>query len=143
MLMIDATRRRHDHAQLREHVDHIRLAAREIPTLSPDERSALAARIVDFLRGTLAPHAKEEEWGLYPEIARLLGNPRATATMARDHEAIRERTAELEIADPEDGPRLQELLYGLHALISVHLWKEEVEYLPLLEQSRAGSGVTG
>jgi iron-sulfur cluster repair protein YtfE (RIC family) len=135
MVMIEATRRRHEHVQLQDHVRQLRLAAREIPALSPEERRALVTRIVDFLHGTLARHAREEEWGLYPEIARLLGNPRSTATMARDHEAIRERVAALDVVNPADGAELQELLYGLYALISVHLWKEEVEYLPLLEES--------
>jgi iron-sulfur cluster repair protein YtfE (RIC family) len=34
--------------------------------------------------------------------------------------------------DPVDVARLQELLYGLHALITVHFEKEEEIYLPLL-----------
>ncbi len=133
--MTEATQLRHEHEYLQEHVAHIRLAACEIPALSPDERRAVVARILDFLQGTLLPHAEEEERALYPVIASLLGHPQSTAPMARDHEAIRDRVAALEIADPQDGARLQELLYGLHALISVHFWKEEVEYLPLLEES--------
>jgi hypothetical protein len=36
-------------------------------------------------------------------------------------------------ADLTDVARLQELLYGLHALISVHFEKEEEIYLPLLD----------
>jgi iron-sulfur cluster repair protein YtfE (RIC family) len=35
--------------------------------------------------------------------------------------------------DPGDIARLQELLYGLHALITVHFEKEEEIYLPLLD----------
>jgi hypothetical protein len=129
----EATRRRHEHEVLQEHVGHIRLAAREIPTLSLEERRLLISHMIDFLEGTLLPLAEREERTLYPAIAGLLGHSQSTATMVRDHEAIRERVALLELAAPEDVARIQELLYGLHALISVHFWKEEVEYLPLLE----------
>lgn len=45
--------------------------------------------------------------------------------MLHDHDAIVARTGELERADIEDVDTLQELLYGLYALISVHLRKEE------------------
>lgn len=123
-----------EHTHLREHVEQIRLAAREIPALSPEERAVVLERILDFLEGTLTPHAREEERSVYPVVARSLGSPLATATMARDHEAIRKWTAALEVAHPEDTAHLQEVLYGLYALISVHLWKEDVEYLPVLEQ---------
>jgi iron-sulfur cluster repair protein YtfE (RIC family) len=36
-------------------------------------------------------------------------------------------------ADRDDIARLQELLYGLHALITIHFEKEEEIYLPLLD----------
>ncbi len=132
--MTEATQRRHEHEVLQEHVQHIRLAAREIPALSPEERTAVVTRIVDFLHGTLLPHTQEEERTFYPTIARLLGHPQSTSTMARDHEAIRAHLADLQLAAAEDDARLQELLYSLYALISVHFWKEEVEYLPLLDK---------
>jgi iron-sulfur cluster repair protein YtfE (RIC family) len=132
-IMVEATRRRHNHAFLRESMDEMCRTARDIPALSPVERGAAVARIVEFLHTTLEPHAREEEEGLYPFVAQCLGDERATATMVRDHEAIRERVDALEFTDPQDGPRLQELLYGLYALVSVHLWKEEIEYLPLLD----------
>lgn len=124
---------RKEHAELREHVEHIRLAAREIPDLSPEERVELRARVLDFLSDTLVPHAKVEERVLYPEVARLLESPEATAPMVYDHLAIRTRIADLADADSNDTARLQELLYGLYALIKVHLSKEEELYLPLLD----------
>lgn len=125
---------RQEHAHLREHVDHIRLAARELPTVSPEERREILARILDFLRNTLLPHAEEEEQGLYAAVGEALGNPEATRPMTHDHIAIRARVIELGMIGSEDVDRLQELLYGLYALISVHFWKEEQLYLPLLER---------
>jgi hypothetical protein len=53
--------------------------------------------------------------------------------MVHDHEAIVERSERLAKTDLEDVDALQELLYGLHALITVHFEKEEEIYLPLLD----------
>ena len=128
---------RQDHQELGEHVAHLRLAARELPDLSIEERRALVGSIVDFLDGRLVPQAAAEEHTLYQAVADLLGRPDAIAPMLYDHQAIRQRIAELKAADPADLATLQELLYGLYALISVHFWKEEELYFPLLD-ARAG-----
>lgn len=53
--------------------------------------------------------------------------------MRHDHGAIRERIAALRQAELADTRQLEEVLYGLHALIIVHFAKEEEVYLPLLE----------
>jgi iron-sulfur cluster repair protein YtfE (RIC family) len=124
---------RQDHTELGEHVAHLRLAARELPDLSIEERGALVGSIVDFLDGRLVPHATAEEHTLYPAVAELIGNPEATGPMLYDHRAIRQRIAELKEVDPVNLATLQELLYGLYALISVHFWKEEELYFPLLD----------
>jgi hypothetical protein len=70
-------------------------------------------------------------------VARLLGDPRVTQPMVYDHDAIRQLTARLQDAGNQDVPLLQELLYGLHALITVHFRKEDELYLPLLEREQA------
>jgi hypothetical protein len=125
---------REDHAHLSDHVEHMRIAARELPAMSPQERRELIGRIVDFLRGTLLPQDDEEEHSFYLDVAQKLGHPEATAPMTHDHVAIRVWTVELSSTDPDEIDRLQELLYGLYALISVHFWKEEQLYLPLIER---------
>jgi iron-sulfur cluster repair protein YtfE (RIC family) len=133
---------RQDHSELGEHVAHLRLAARELPDLSIEERQTLVGSIVDFLDGRLVPHAAAEEHTLYPAVADLLGGPAAIAPMLYDHRAIRQRLAELKAADLADLATLQELLHGLHALISVHFWKEEELYFPLLDaQEQAGAPI--
>jgi len=124
---------REEHEQLLEHIEHIAEAARELPRLSDEEREALRARILGFLRGTLIPHAKAEEEVLYPEWAKLLGFADAAAPMIHDHEAIVARIERLERADIRDVDLLQELLYGLYALISVHFRKEEDLQLPAFD----------
>jgi iron-sulfur cluster repair protein YtfE (RIC family) len=124
---------REEHEQLLEHIEHIAEAARELPRLSDEEREALRVRILGFLRGTLIPHAKAEEEVLYPEWAKLLGFADAAAPMIHDHEAIVARIERLERADIRDVDLLQELLYGLYALISVHFRKEEDLQLPAFD----------
>ena len=124
---------RKEHEQLLEHIEHFAEAAREMPRLSGEEREALRQRILGFLRGTLIPHAKAEEEVLYPEWAKLVDFAEAAAPMIHDHEAIVARIERLERADVHDVDSLQELLYGLHALISVHFRKEEDLQLPAFD----------
>ena len=57
--------------------------------------------------------------------------------MVHDHEAIVARVERLEAADPSDVDTLQELLYGLYALISVHFRKEEDLQLPAFDAAPA------
>jgi hypothetical protein len=126
-----------EHELLLDGVEQIRLIAMDIASVGEEQRAQAQAEVVAFLRGTLIPHAKEEERELYPSVGRQLGHPDATAPMIYDHLAIGEHTADLAEADPADVARLQELLYGLYALIRVHFWKEEELYLPLVERAAA------
>jgi Hemerythrin HHE cation binding domain len=66
---------RREHRQLLSHIEHIGQAAGEVARLDHDERELLINRILDFLRGTLVPHAKAEEEVLYPEWASWLVLP--------------------------------------------------------------------
>ncbi len=125
---------REEHRHLLTHVDQIRAAGGEVIDLAPEERWALVGRVLEFLRKTLVPHAEWEEQVLYAAVGKVLGNTAATATMSRDHVAIRRMIDALAEADVSDVTRLQELLYGLHALILVHFEKEEEVYLPLLAE---------
>jgi iron-sulfur cluster repair protein YtfE (RIC family) len=124
---------RREHEALLEHIDHLAQAAREMPRLSEAERDRLRGRILHFLRGTLLPHAKAEEDVLYPEWAALVGFADAAVPMVHDHEAIVARIERLATADLSDIDTLQELLYGLYALISVHFRKEEDLQLPAFD----------
>ncbi len=124
---------RREHEALLVLIEHLAQAAREVPRLSDEERRTLVERILGFLRGTLLPHARAEEEVLYPEWARLVGFADAAVPMVHDHEAIVMRIERLERADPSDADTLQELLYGLHALIGTHFRKEEDLQLPAFD----------
>jgi len=124
---------RREHEELLSHIEHIGQAAREVAQLDRGERDLLVGEIVAFLSGTLVPHAKAEEEVLYPDWAKLVGFDDAAVPMVHDHEAIVERLERLEQTDIDDVAALQELLYGLYALISVHFSKEEEIQLPAFD----------
>jgi iron-sulfur cluster repair protein YtfE (RIC family) len=124
---------RREHEELLSHIEHIGQAAREVPRLDRGERELLVGRILGFLRGTLVPHAKAEEEVLYPEWAKLVGFADAAVPMVHDHEAIVARIERLEQADVDQVDTVQELLYGLYALIGVHFRKEEDIQLPAFD----------
>lgn len=124
---------RQEHEELRSHIAHIGQAARELPRLASGERELLVGRILGFLNGTLLPHARAEEEVLYPEWARLVGFEDAAVPMVHDHEAIVARIGRLARTDTDDVDTLQELLYGLYALISTHFRKEEDLQLPAFD----------
>jgi hemerythrin superfamily protein len=108
-----------------------------VPRLSTAEREVLVGRILGFLRGTLVPHAKAEEEVLYPEWAKLVGYEGAAVPMIHDHETIVAMIDRLERTDAKDLDALQELLYGLYALISAHFRKEEDLQLPAFDAAPA------
>jgi iron-sulfur cluster repair protein YtfE (RIC family) len=124
---------RQEHEALLSHIEHIGQAAREVARLDRGERELVVGRIVDFLRGTLVPHAQAEEEVLYPAWAKLVGFADAAVPMVHDHQAIVARIERLEQAEIDDLDTLQELLYGLYALISVHFRKEEDIQLPAFD----------
>jgi iron-sulfur cluster repair protein YtfE (RIC family) len=126
---------RKEHEALHAHIEHIAQAAREVAHLDPAEREALIGRVVGFLRGTLIPHAKAEEDVLYPAWADLIGFGDAAVPMVHDHDAIVAMIERLERADVRDVDTLQELLYGLYALVTAHFRKEEDIQLPAFDNA--------
>lgn len=124
---------RAEHRELIAHIEHLRQAARLVRGLDRVARTDLIAQVLDFLTGTLLLHAQAEERVLYPEWARLVGYPDAAAPMVHDHGAIASRIHQLQEADVADTATLEELLYELHALVSVHFDKEEQIQLPAFD----------
>jgi iron-sulfur cluster repair protein YtfE (RIC family) len=124
---------RREHAELHTHIEHIAHAAQEVPRLDDAERALLVGRILGFLRDTLVPHARAEEEVLYPAWAELVGYADAAVPMVHDHRTIVDWIERLERAEVEDVDTLQELLYGLYALIEAHFRKEEDLQLPAFD----------
>lgn len=113
-------------------LERIREAARVVPGLSPEERRSVITPIVIFMRERFLPRSNAEEAAIYPKLARAFSRD-VTALLLFHHRLIERQAAELAAADPREGARLQELLYGLHGLVESHLAKERELYLRLLD----------
>jgi Hemerythrin HHE cation binding domain len=122
-------------AKLEERAECLSEGARELPTLSPQQREQLRTRVLSFLRYDVGEHMRADQRLLYPKIAERLDDPLAAAPMNYDHRAIRWWTDEIARAEITDTSELQRLLYGLHALIKVHLSREEDLYVGALESA--------
>jgi hypothetical protein len=92
--------RRHDLEQL---VREIRIWARTIRSLTVGERHDACALLAGTLRDRLEAHSEHDDEGL---------------------QALGVWVDALERADPLDVDLLQELLYGIDALVRVHVWRE-------------------
>lgn len=123
------------HEEFRAWTDQLRKAARALPELATADRFSLVADLVAFLHEKVEPHTRIDELVLYPSAESGSGSPLASASMAYDHLAIRSWIAKLAEADEGDVATLQELLYGLDALIRVHLWKEDELFVKPLGSS--------
>jgi hypothetical protein len=123
---------------LRRELDRIREAARVVPGFAPDERRSVIAPIVTFMHERFLPRADAEEAAIYPKLGRAFSRD-VTTLLLFHHRVIERQVAELAAADPREGARLQELLYGLHGLIESHLARERELYLQLLVVGREGS----
>jgi hypothetical protein len=136
--------------KLEEQAEFLSEAARKLPRLPPAEREDLRTRALSFLRDELGAHMEADQRLLYPKIAERLGDPLAPAPMNYDHRAILWWIDEIARADIADTDALQRLLYGVHALIKVHLSREEDLYVGAIESkawpvegSADGAGAPG
>ena len=132
-MTVDTAGFREAHHELRDQTAELRLAAERVPDLTNDEREEARARIVSYLRERVAPRSKLDELVLYPEVATRLGDPLVAVSMNYDYLAIRHWIERIATVDITDTALLQQLLYGLDALIRVHLWKEDELFLAPLE----------
>ena len=99
MTVIDITRR----LELIDLVRDLRIAARTVRAETMLERHETCVALVVELRERLEPIAEMDPQGL---------------------EALDAWADGLLAADPSDSDLLQELLYGIDALVRVHLWRE-------------------
>jgi len=95
-----------------------------------------------FLNEHLLIHAEAEDRVLYPIVQKVMGSPLATETMSYDHKEVQSLTQQLgmlrsqilsKTISRENANSLRRVLYGLYALVKVHIAKEEEVYFPLLD----------
>jgi quercetin dioxygenase-like cupin family protein/iron-sulfur cluster repair protein YtfE (RIC family) len=129
-----------EHGHLFPHLKHLGELAAESTTLSEPELRRGLAKILDFLRNGLLPHAGEEEVSVYPaveKVLRAIGG--ATHTMSIDHRFVGQMVNQLEglaagALSEREREQVRRLLYGLQTLLEVHFTKENEAYVPLLNR---------
>lgn len=133
---------RDEHKELYPQIEGIRSAADVVNDSLTSQAHDKIEQAYNFLTHHLFAHAKAEEAALYPTVQKVMGNELSTATMVRDHVEIMRLTDELGTlrVHPSQltvtsiqAAALRRVLYGLYAVIKLHLAKEEEIYLPLLD----------
>jgi iron-sulfur cluster repair protein YtfE (RIC family) len=133
---------RTEHAVLRHDAARLARLAGDLSDWSAANAAGQLQQVRAFLHGRLLAHAEAEEAVLYPMMDKLLGTEQFTIAMRADHDAISHRTDELTavIAAVGQGPpttaqleALREHLYGLWAIVELHLEKEEQILFDLLD----------
>ncbi|HEX6936337.1 MAG TPA: hemerythrin domain-containing protein [Actinomycetes bacterium] len=135
---------RDEHRELLPHVESLRTAAEVVSddSSSRPQVQDVLDRALDFLTGHLIPHATAEDEVLYPAVEQVMGAPGATRTMRRDHVEVVAFTEDVQRARdglgepvlPGQRRELEQLLYGLYAVVRLHFAKEEEVYLPVLDE---------
>lgn len=132
-----------EHETLLPGIESLRETAEAVGSASGSELASRVGRAHDFLLHTLIPHAAAEDRVLYPAVERAMNAPGATATMRRDHVEVGRFTSRLGelrqqidegMAPENEAAELRRVLYGLHALVTLHFAKEEETYLPVLDE---------
>ncbi|HEX5997557.1 MAG TPA: heavy metal translocating P-type ATPase [Jiangellales bacterium] len=130
-----------EHPALRPILDELRAAADALVTSPPAATVERLGKLHRRLVEELEPHEAAEGAELYPVLDRVLGNSEATSTMSRAHVEISHLIRQFgrllaEIGtgglDESDVTRLRQVLYGLHAICTLHFAQEEESYFSLV-----------
>lgn len=134
---------RAEHRGIEPHIDAILTTADAVGVVPRQILIDMIAGVLDFLQHELLPHAEQEDAAVYLAVEKAIGAAGSTNSMKREHIGIKAFVDELSdihgvivsktaISD-ETICDLRRVLYGIHALISMHLTVEEDVYLPLLD----------
>lgn len=107
----------------------------ELPTV---EQMYLAREVLEFVRRQIAPHARAEEYTLYPAADWAAGeNSKLTETVRCEHNLLTARCQALEqaIAQGAAPGRLMHLSYAVLSLIGAHFKVTEDVILPYLDKA--------
>jgi len=133
-------RLRSEHRELAPSIARIRALADGLGSLPPVKALDELRQTRIFLTETLIPHEEGEDREVFPLLANALGNDDATAALHRTHTEIFHliRFMDRLVAEvPEEGPGpedltdLRRVLYGLDAILRLHMAQEEELYLAL------------
>ncbi len=133
-----------EHDKMRAEVDGLRDAADALGTEPAGEAMEKVRAVHRYLVDEILPHQEAEDAILYPAVARALGGEDPTATMTRAHVEIDHlvrRLGRLLDGVPADGPdaedllELRRVLYGLHAILKLHIAQEDEGFFTLADDA--------
>ncbi|MEX2548741.1 MAG: heavy metal translocating P-type ATPase, partial [Nitriliruptoraceae bacterium] len=135
-------RLREEHQLLQVGIDELRTVADGLETFEPDRALDLLQSVDRFLTEELVPHELAEEEDAYPVLAATAGAEDPTPPLRHTHREIVRLSRLLSTAvaaldgppTEEDLPELRRLLYGLYAVLRLHLEQEE-EAFGILDQA--------
>ena len=105
------------------------------------EQLAIAREVLEFVAKQVAPHARAEEYTLYPAADWAAGEGSHLTDIARfEHQLVTRRCQALEKAVSSGAPagKLMHLSYGVLALIAAHFQATEEVLLPYLDKAFDG-----
>ena len=135
---------RAEHRELAPALARIRQLADGIDALAAGNASAELEATRSFLVDDLMQHERQEDRTIYPMLASAIGNDDATAALHRTHTEIFHLIGLYDrlVGDlPPEGPAREDLvdlrrvLYGLDAILRLHMAQEEELYVSLGDES--------
>jgi heavy metal translocating P-type ATPase len=135
-----STRLRDEHRELAPSLARIRPLADRLGTIPPAEARVELELTRAFLVEVLIPHEEQEDREVFPMLSHAVGNDDVTAALHRTHSEIFHlvRFVDRLVKEiPPEGPGVEDLtdlrrvLYGLDAILRLHMAQEEELYLAL------------
>jgi heavy metal translocating P-type ATPase len=142
---IDASLRR-EHRELAPSLAEIRVLADGLGTMPAAEARAALEHTRAFLADNLVPHEEREDREVFPLLALAVGSDDVTAALHRTHTEIfhlvrllDRLVGEVSAEGPgaEDLTDLRRVLYGLDAILRLHMAQEEELYTSLTDEPAA------
>ena len=136
-----------EHRELASGIGGLRRLADRLDSMEPDAVAAELRATRAFLVDTLVPHEEEEDRAVYPILSKAIGTDDATAALHRTHTEIFHLIRLLgriidEVGDagpqPEDRTDLRRALYGLDAILRLHMSQEEELYASIDVETAPG-----
>ncbi|HET9951643.1 MAG TPA: hemerythrin domain-containing protein [Candidatus Eisenbacteria bacterium] len=102
------------------------------------EQMSMARDVVDFVKRQFVPHARAEEYSLYPAADWAAGEGAKLTEIARfEHQLVGRKLEALEKAISQGAPpgKLMHLSYGLLGLVAAHFTTTDEVVLPYLDKA--------
>ncbi|MFN8622373.1 MAG: heavy metal translocating P-type ATPase [Chloroflexota bacterium] len=136
------TRLEAEHAELRPLIAQVQRTADVLDGLEPAAVKAHLEELADQLETRLLRHEQEEETAIYPALSKAIGEGDPMAVLSGSHREIfhlvrllRRQTGALagDGADADDLRDIRRVLYGLHAILALHMDQEEEIYQTIVD----------